>query len=309
MTKSIGGTLRPRILIYVAFGGAAIALLAGIGLFFAPFGASQNLANRGTAAAALVSGFAVVLTALALVATVRVESSDFRAEERVKEDVACLLASFRSIYLKAAWLTQQSNQLDDCHASLFNDERRVIQDFLNSTTALAFNALEGRMSRKAGSRGEEWRLFPLYMIELLRAAMPGEYRLIAQRAVRAEHLVTQLRHEDIAVLSADVANLSQAIEEFAGNRSETTLARAAYDVFGGAEESEDNMSSEMDQLRELKRQGVEDPDIELFLAVDRNVPSDVKKALDDGAHVNITIGEVLSRYRDRLSTASRSEPE
>jgi hypothetical protein len=301
--------LRPGKLIYVALGGAGIALLAGIGLFFAPFGASQSLANRGTAAAALVSGFAVVLTALALVATVRVESSDFRAEESVKEDIARLLASLRSIYLKAAWLTQQSDQLDDRHGSLFDNERRVIQDFMNSTTALAFYALEGRMSAKAGPRAEEWRVFSLYMIEILRAGVPADYRLIANRAVRAEHVITQLQREDIATLSEDVSNLSRAIGEFADNRSETVLSRAAYEVFGGTTDQEEAHDSSLAKLRELKRQGIEDPDIELFLAVADDDPEAARRALDSGAHVDVTIGEILERYKDRLAGESGSSAE
>ena len=241
--------MRPSRLIYIALTGATLALLVGIGLFFAPFGVSQNLANRGTAAAALVSGFAVVMTALALVATVRVESSDFRAEERVKEDVARLLASLRSIYLKAAWLTQQLDQGDSRHASLFNGERQVLQEFLNSTTAPAFYALEGRISAEKGSRPEEWRVFSLYVIDILCSPMPAAYQLIARRAVRAEHLLTQLRREDVAAMSADVSDLSRAIEEFARNRSETTLARAAYEVFGGEDDEEATSRSAMESSK------------------------------------------------------------
>jgi len=280
----------------------------GIGLFFAPFGVSQNLANRGTAAAALVSGFAVVMTALALVATVRVESSDFRAEERVKEDVARLLASLRSIYLKAAWLTQQRDQGDSRHASLFNGERQVLQEFLNSTTAPAFYALEGRISAEKGSRPEEWRVFSLYVIDILCSPMPAAYQLIARRAVRAEHLLTQLRREDVAAMSADVSDLSRAIEEFARNRSETTLARAAYEVFGGEDDEEATSRSAMESLKELKDQGIEDPDIDLFLGVDANDLASVQKAVDAGANVNVTMEELLSRYKDAKPPRPESKP-
>jgi len=283
-------------------------LLVGIGLFFAPFGVSQNLANRGTAAAALVSGFAVVMTALALVATVRVESSDFRAEERVKEDVARLLASLRSIYLKAAWLTQQRDQGDSRHASLFNGERQVLQEFLNSTTAPAFYALEGRISAEKGSRPEEWRVFSLYVIDILCSPMPAAYQLIARRAVRAEHLLTQLRREDVAAMSADVSDLSRAIEEFARNRSETTLARAAYEVFGGEDDEEATSRSAMESLKELKDQGIEDPDIDLFLGVDANDLASVQKAVDAGANVNVTMEELLSRYKDAKPPRPESKP-
>lgn len=283
-------------------------MLVGIGLFFAPFGVSQNLANRGTAAAALVSGFAVVMTALALVATVRVESSDFRAEERVKEDVARLLASLRSIYLKAAWLTQQRDQGDSRHASLFNGERQVLQEFLNSTTAPAFYALEGRISAEKGSRPEEWRVFSLYVIDILCSPMPAAYQLIARRAVRAEHLLTQLRREDVAAMSADVSDLSRAIEEFARNRSETTLARAAYEVFGGEDDEEATSRSAMESLKELKDQGIEDPDIDLFLGVDANDLASVQKAVDAGANVNVTMEELLSRYKDAKPPRPESKP-
>jgi hypothetical protein len=303
---SWGCILRTSKLIYIALSGATIALLVGVGLFFAPFGVSQNLANRGTAAAALVSGFAVVMTALALVATVRVESSDFRAEERVKEDLARLLASLRSIYLKAAWLTQQQDQMDSRHASLFDGEREVLQGFLNSTTASAFYALEGRKSAESGSRPEEWRVFSLYVIDILRSPMPKAYQLVARRAVRAEHLLTQLRREDIAALSADVSDLAKAVEDFDRHRSETVLARAAYEAYGGEDDEEAANRSAMDRFKELKSRGIEDPDIDLFLGVDL---ASVQKAVDAGANVNVTIGEVLSRYENASEAGPISKPD
>lgn len=137
--------------------------------------------------------------------------------------------------------------------------------------------------------------------------MPQGYRLIANRAVRAEHLLTQLKSEDIRELSSDVSNLSQAVEEFASNRTETVLARAAYEVFGGTVSQEDKSDPSMEQLKALKRQGVEDPDIDLFLAVNENDTEGARKALDAGAHVNVTIGEILNRYRDRLDAGTQAE--
>lgn len=282
----------------MALGGASVALLIGVGFFFAPFGASSDLASRGAAAAALVSSFAVVLSALALAATVSVESSDFRAEERVKEDVARLLASMRSIYLKCAWLTQQSDKSEERYSSLFDDERGVVQDFLCSTTAPAFYAFEGRMSVAAGSQPEEWRVASLYMIEILGAKVPGEYRLIANRAVRLERLIADLRRDDIATMSAAVADLSRAIAEFKTVRDNTTLARAAYDVFGGEDHPEANVTAGVAELENLKRRGVEDPDMDLWLGVHANDVKVVQAAIEAGANVNVTLGEILDRHRD-----------
>jgi hypothetical protein len=298
--------MRPAKLINLALGGAAFALLIGVGFFFAPFGANQSLANRGTAAAALVSGFAVVLTALTLITTVRVEGSDFRAEERVKEDVTRLLATFRSIYLKAAWLSQQENPQDDCHASLFDNERQVVQDFLNSTTAPAFYALEGRLSAAAGSGKEEWRSFSLHMINILRAVMPADYRVVANSATRAERLITLLPPEDITALSKSVASLPRAIEEFATHRSETVLGAIAFRAFGG-EEEELILKAGIDMLTDLKRQGVQDPDIDFFLGLYANDTDRVRDALAAGAHPSTTINKVLSRHAANLAEVPRSD--
>ena len=299
--------MRPGRLIYLALGGAAIALLAGVSLFFAPFGASQSLANRGTAAAALVSGFAVVLSALALVATVRVGSSDFRAEERVNEDMTRLLSSLRSIYLKAAWLTDQPKKKDKAHASLFDDERRVVQEFLTSTTAPAFYALEGRISARAGKQGEEWRLFSYYLIDILRAPMPENYRIIANRAVRTERLITELLPDELDRLSKDASSLSRAIREFARNRAGSTLATAAYKAFGGESDLDKARAVSMGMLQALKRKGVADPDIDLLIASIQRDKEGIRRALNAGAQIGITVGDLMSRYKDQLGATSPLE--
>jgi hypothetical protein len=41
----------------------------------------------------------------------------------------------------------------------------------------------------------------------------------------------------------------------------------------------DSLDLSMNQLRGLKRQGIEDPDIDLLLTVDRNAPDGVQNAL------------------------------
>jgi len=109
-------------------------------------------------------------------------------------------------------------------------------------------------------------------------------------------------------MSADVSDLSRAIEEFARNRSETTLARAAYEVFGGEDDEEATSRSAMESLKELKDQGIEDPDIDLFLGVDANDLASVQKAVDAGANVNVTMEELLSRYKDAKPPRPESKP-
>lgn len=63
----------------------------------------------------------------------------------------------------------------------------------------------------------------------------------------------------------------------------------------------------IDQFRALKHLGIEDPDLDMFLAIDEGDIPKLQKALDAGADVNITTGEVLGRYQDRLEGRSDSE--
>lgn len=65
----------------------------------------------------------------------------------------------------------------------------------------------------------------------------------------------------------------------------------------GSTQTEDLHSALMAQLRELKRQGADDPDIDLWIGVDRDDVEAVRAAIDAGADVNVTIGEVLRRHR------------
>ncbi|WP_439608017.1 hypothetical protein [Hydrogenophaga sp.] len=54
------------------------------------------------------------------------------------------------------------------------------------------------------------------------------------------------------------------------------------------------------QLRYLLSQGVSDPDVDLFVAVLTGNEAGVKKALDQGANVNVTDTQLVQRHRETL---------
>ena len=54
------------------------------------------------------------------------------------------------------------------------------------------------------------------------------------------------------------------------------------------------------QLRYLLSQGVSDPDVDLFVAVLTGTEAGVKKALDQGANVNVTDTQLVQRHREKL---------
>lgn len=66
---------------------------------------------------------------------------------------------------------------------------------------------------------------------------------------------------------------------------------------GRSKQTNGSRSALVAQLRELKRQGIHDPDIDLWIGVYRGDTEEMRAALDAGADVNVTIDEVLQRHR------------
>jgi hypothetical protein len=65
----------------------------------------------------------------------------------------------------------------------------------------------------------------------------------------------------------------------------------------GDERPDSSSTAYIEQLLELKREGIQDPDIDLLVGTSRGDTNAVRAALDAGADVNVTTDEVLHRYR------------
>ena len=57
-------------------------------------------------------------------------------------------------------------------------------------------------------------------------------------------------------------------------------------------------------LKYLKEKGIDDPNIDMFLAVEKGDTAALHKAVENGADVNITDSELIQKYQDYL----RDEP-
>jgi hypothetical protein len=257
-----------------------------------------ELANRGTLSAAVSGVFAVILGIIAIIVTSRVSSSDYKAEEDVKTQTAQLLACLRSIILKGVVLSQKAPTATTLLT--FSKEKEVINNFLSSTTAFAYWSWEGHKSETAPpGKGEDWRLFFLYLVDILDAEDAANFRRMVARAVSLEKLLTGLSKHDVGKISHYVSNLSGAVGAFRESREKSVIIKAATDVYGQAPSS--------DQLRgkllHLKNKGITDPNIDLFLAIldpaggsaDR-----ARAALAAGADPNITDGQLLAKYQSQL---------
>ncbi len=65
----------------------------------------------------------------------------------------------------------------------------------------------------------------------------------------------------------------------------------------GDERSDSSSTAHIEQLLELKREGIQDPDIDLLIGASRDDANAVRAALDAGADINVTTDEVLHRHR------------
>lgn len=122
---------------------------------------------------AAFSGMALVVSVGAAYLARQVTTGDFQAVEKVKTDTAKLIATLRATILKGVMYTQQERtQRDDPSWAEFistEAERKAIEEFMLSSTALAYHSLVAKKSkaaRDANVQGEEWRVFFLVLGDL-----------------------------------------------------------------------------------------------------------------------------------------------
>ena len=275
---------------------AVLSFISSIVILFLPLGnKKEELSERATLSTAISTSFALVSGIVAILATAWISSSDYQAEEAVKADTTKLLACLRSIMLKGAVLSQRP---DDNDLPLdFKQELEIIEHFLLSTTAFAYWSWEGYKSEASEGSSEEWRVFFLYLVDIL-GTKPQNYRSMIARAVSIEKLLTSLKEEDIRKVSSYLTNLSEAAGKFRESREKSVLINAVSSIYGQKRDSD--ITCRM--FLHLKRKGVQDPNIDLFLAFlmpDGNVEQ-AREALAAGADLNLTDSQLLNKYRKEL---------
>jgi hypothetical protein len=264
-------------LAWLSFGTSLIIL-------FSPLGsAAQELSARGTLSGAVSGVFAIILGIIAIIVATRVHSSDYKAEQDVKAQTAQLLACMRSIIVKALALSQKP--VNATHPITFTKEKEIINGFLSSTTAFAYWSWEGYRSEVAKyGEPEEWRRFFDYLVDILDSDDALASRNMLAPAFAVENLLTGLRKADVKQISGYVSNLSGAFGTFRRSREELVRVK----------------------LFLLKNEGVNDPTIDLFLAVldpAGESPESIKRvkaALDAGADVSMTDAALLAKYEAHL---------
>ena len=244
-----------------------------------------------------LSAIAIIISVVVAVYATRVSyevsTSDYQAQQQVKYDTAILLSSLRSLMHKGAYSTTTTDSVD------ISSETKAISKFLTSATGLAYFAWvdeKDARAEEAAKSGEHWRLFFLYLVEL--SVMTDAYAA-ARRAGDVELLFDDLTEDDVRQISGFNADLVKSIASLSENRTGNVIIQAFVKQRADAWPDRAEFRA---KLQFLKTLGIDDPNIDLFLAVisEESDVDAVRAALSAGADVKMTDRMLLHKYREQL---------
>lgn len=230
-------------------------------------------------------------------------SSDFKAVQTVKTDTAQLIAVLQSLILKGAVYSQQDtvkrNQTDYEKFVDNSVERKAVENFLHSTTALAYHRLVIEKSKFAKEKEEEWRLFFLLLTELCTTKNPWEAGI---SATKIRIMFEKLKDKDIADIANNLDDLPKAIGFVNQSNKENPIVQAMIQIVNEKQESPINKDNFMDFLRFLREEKkINDPDLDLFWSLLTNDQELGKFAIEQGANLALTDNALINRYKSYIS--------
>ena len=245
---------------------------------------------------------AIVISILSAVGAARVSyqvnGSGWRASESLLTDLATLLAALRSVSTKGAVVMgEQRETLISVDAEL-----DTIRRFLVSTSGLALSLYAGEVGSTGASDDKQagaWRVLPINFTNLaaMKITSGSDNQTAGRLAIDIERTLSTLNRKSIKRIRREIKDLPNVLSSLENSRQKDILLNALGNIRTDQQASAD---LEIERLRQLKSSGIDDPDIDLWLAVtagDDDVAA-VKDALDRGANPNIPLGEVLDRHKD-----------
>ncbi|MCY3795237.1 MAG: hypothetical protein OXG51_12805, partial [Gammaproteobacteria bacterium] len=265
----------------------------------------------------LIAGISLYVSRDALESAKQAQTSDFQVSQRVKEDLAKLVAVLDSIMMKGAVYSQQPRETRDSpdfrNRVRLTHEFDALHDILHGGTALALRTFVAEKSKAASAEGrqeESWRLFFLYLAEMPHSETPYEAAL---NAARLENLLSQLSERDIQELSSYLMDIPSRIEQLWDDRKHDVVLTVMMDLENPSEVGSPSIckepDSEMGLLQEefaafaryLKEDvRIDDPDLDVFWSVFKSNVQELENALDRGGNPNVTDNEIVRRYREHL---------
>ena len=250
---------------------------------------------------AAISLFALFVSLYSGLVARKVATSDFQAVEKVKAETAHLVSALRALILKGVVYSQQdSAERDDPDHSEFistEPERKAIESFMHSSTALAYHTyviVKSKAANDAGIQSENWRTFFLRLTELSLKKHP---RLAANSAAALEIMLDKLNEKELKKISSYLADIPNAIEILFSGREHDTLL-SVMTKHDDDLVNDENFIEFAVFLREIKN--VQDPELDLFIAASTGNLELLKSAMDAGANVNVRTGALINRYKRQI---------
>jgi hypothetical protein len=256
-------------------------------------------------------GWSVVVAGVAIVVSVgsaiytfwqsrHLAGSGFKAAEDLKADLVALLAALRSIIYKGISSSQDNKSRD------ISVELKRVREFQTSPSGYALAALAAERGAGKQEDAGHWRVLGLQFAEL--AGMQELNEGDASVVLRARNWSTEIETtlggltlDDVEWMASKVGNLPSMTTSLRHTRSRDMVLRSWFEI-SEERRAEADPQINLRKLLTLKARGVEDPDVDLWIALLNDDKDNLQKALDAGAHVNATMEHVLGRHREQLGS-------
>lgn len=241
----------------------------------------------------LIAIIAVITSFISERTARKLSTSDYESSENVKIDTARLLATLRSIMLKASIYSQKNKDMrDDSSYADYVDlsyEKDVIQEFLTSSTALAYQYFVSKKSKEAGDNPEIWRTFSLQLASIIHTSNPY---VAGNIAGKVELMLSTISEREMEEMTKVIGDLIGAVKFMTEDREGNLIPRVFVE---SQKETEPTQFPRF--LDYLIDNGIDDPDVRLFWGVTSDNIEVVENAIDSSAKLDITAGEIINRYK------------
>jgi hypothetical protein len=263
-----------------------------------------------TIAAFVVSVIALFVGLYAGRITRQVGESGFKAEEQFKADLVILLSSLRSIIVKGALNAASSTPLS------IEKEIDTIRTFQASTSGLAlatWAAHQGSIGDSKEPTTGRWRTLGLDLGHL--SGITGDdveqgaasNDKIPNWATSVELCLENLTEDSVREISRNIRDLPRAFAALRESREDDVLLKVWFGIYQGKEKS-GRPEVRRRRLEHLRESGIDDPDIDAWLALISGNKDDFQAAVARGANTGSDLNDVLARYEGNAHEEERRKP-
>lgn len=225
--------------------------------------------------------------------------SGFKAAEDLKVDLVTLLAALRSIVYKGIAASQDGNPRD------LSLELEQVRQFQTSPSGYALAALAAEQGTADGSDSGRWRVLGLQFAELAGLTTPQPLEIgtvLAARywATEVETTLGCVTLEHVDWMARKVADLPAMIGSLRQTRSQDMVLNVWYEI-AARRRADGDPASRLPQLQALKKCGINDPDLDMWISLITDDSAALQMALAAGANQAVTVDQVLDRHRSHAA--------